>query len=233
MLMNSNYMEDIRRANLKKLIKRYGTQAKLAEALGVTSGYITILKNPDTTKDSYRPFNEKTARLLEQTLNLADGWLDKEISDSVLTLVNAKDEAIVITQYKEAIASMGVGNYVDGPLGEVINWRVTPDWVRNHVPANTGYQNLRIITGRGDSMQGMFNCGDPLIVDSGVTQMDYDGVYFFRVDDKGFVKRLQSVPGKGIRVISKNQDYPDWYITKDMDVQIYGRVLKVWEGKDL
>lgn len=227
MLMTTKNIEDIRRANLIKLVAEYKKQAKLAEAAGVTSGYITILKT------GRRPFNEKTANMLELELGLEKGWFDREDLDSVLTSVNAQERYIVITQHKEAIASMGSGSYIDGQLGEIVDWRVTPEWVKNHVPANTGVKNLRIITGRGDSMKGMFNCGDPLIVDSGVTKMDYDGVYFFRVDDKGFVKRLQSVPGKGIRVISKNQDYPDWYITEDMDVQIYGRILKVWEGKDL
>ncbi len=231
--MKTSYLEDVRRKNLKRLIKQFGNQAKLAVALGVTSGYITVLKNSDPTKASYRPFNEKTARQLELDLNLEHGWFDQENTDNVLTDVKAQGDSIVIPQYKEAVASMGSGVYVDGPLGEVVNWRVTPEWVKNNVPANTGHKNLRIITGRGDSMKGMFNCGDPLIVDSGVNKIDYDAVYFFRVDDKGFVKRLQSVPGEGIRVISNNPGYPDWYIRENMDFQVFGRVLKVWEGKDL
>lgn len=227
MLMATKYTEDVRRGNLKRLIAKYGTQAELAIAAGVTSGYITQLKQ------NKRPFNEKTVKMLEVALNLESGWFDQDEPDSVVISNKANEGFIVIAQYKEAIASMGSGAYVDGPLGEVVNWRVTPEWVNNNVPANTGYKNLRIITGRGDSMKGMFNCGDPLIVDAGVQQIDYDAVYFFRVDDKGFVKRLQSVPGEGIRVISNNDSYPDWYIREGMDFQVFGRVLKVWEGKDL
>lgn len=143
------------------------------------------------------------------------------------------DNVIIINQYENVRGAMGKSAYLLETQGEVINWRVTPQWVKSNLPAHTGAQNLRIITGLGNSMQGMFNSGDPLIVDSGIKSVDYDAVYFFRVGDEGFVKLLQRVPGEGIRVISKNQDYPVWNIRKDMDFEVFGRVLKVWEGKDL
>lgn len=97
---------------------------------------------------------------------------------------------------------------------------------------NLSQLHLRIVTGFGDSMKGMFNSGDPLLVDSGVTSVKYDGAYFFRVNDEGFIKRLQHVHGNGIIVISSNKEYRDWTITDDMEFEVFGRVLKVWNGSE-
>ena len=36
-----------------------------------------------------------------------------------------------------------------------------------------------------------------------------------------------------IRAKSENTKYDAWDITEDMDLQIFGRVLKVWRSEDL
>jgi phage repressor protein C with HTH and peptisase S24 domain len=81
-------------------------------------------------------------------------------------------------------------------------------------------------------MRGMFNSGDPLLVDTGIKSLDYDGVYFFRIGDEGFIKTLQRIPGDGIRVISENKKYETWTIKPDMEFQVLGKVLTVWESKN-
>jgi len=73
---------------------------------------------------------------------------------------------------------------------------------------------------------------DPLIVDASVKTVDYDGVYFFRVGDEGFIKRLQRIPGKGLLAISENRAYKEWVIDKTMDFEVFGRVLKVWRSEE-
>lgn len=84
---------------------------------------------------------------------------------------------------------------------------VTEDWVRLNLKTYTDLSNLKIVTGFDDSMLGMFNNGDPLIVDVGITTIDSDAPYFFRVGKVGFIKRLQRVPGVGLRAISSNKEY--------------------------
>jgi phage repressor protein C with HTH and peptisase S24 domain len=82
-------------------------------------------------------------------------------------------------------------------------------------------------------MLGMYNPGDPLLVDRGITKCDVDGVYFFRVGEEGFIKRLQRIPGQGVIVISENPKYRDWTITPDMDFQVLAKVLIAWNGHKL
>ena len=136
-----------------------------------------------------------------------------------------------IAQYHEAIGSMGSGILLRDQPGQITGWRVTKEWIEKNIPPNTGKHNLCIVTGFGDSMRGMFNSGDPLIVDTGIKSVEFDGVYFFRVGDEGFIKRLQRIPGDGIRAISSNKEYETWTIRPDMDFEVFGRVLKVWQSE--
>lgn len=81
-------------------------------------------------------------------------------------------------------------------------------------------------------MQPLYNPGDPLLVDRGITTVDFDGVYFFRVGEEGFIKRLQRIPGQGILVISDNTKYRDWTIAANSDFEVFGKVVKAWRGED-
>lgn len=175
-------------------------------------------------------FAEKLGRFNIELKN--SGKKKFSFDKSNLKEIEEKTDYITIQQYTDVRGAMGKGAYLLDTEGEVIDWRVSPEWANSHLPANTGIDNLRIITGLGDSMKGLYNSGDPLIVDTGIKSVDFDAVYFFRVGDEGYVKRLQKTPA-GILVISQNTDYRDWTITKDMDLEVFGRVLKVWEGKDL
>lgn len=139
---------------------------------------------------------------------------------------------VTINQYEDVGGSMGVGVLLQEQPGQITSWQVTQEWLSKNIPSNTGATNLCIITGFGDSMKGMFNPGDPIVVDTGVNACKHDGVYFFRVGEEGFVKRLQRIPGKGIKVISVNPEYESWHITPDMDFAVLGKVLKVWESTE-
>lgn len=129
--------------------------------------------------------------------------------------------------------AMGHGVVLKDQPGVIESWQVSQEWIQKNVKSFTSAKNLCVVTGFGDSMRGLFNPGDPLLVDIGVTSVDFEGVYFFRVAEEGFVKRLQRIPGQGLLVISENTKYRDWTVTKDMDFQVFGRVVKVWCGEEL
>ena len=139
---------------------------------------------------------------------------------------------IQINQF-ETGGRMGASGLVlrDQP-GVIESWRVTPEWLHKNVRHHSGAKNLCIVTGFGDSMRPMFNPGDPLLVDAGVRSVEFDAIYFFRIGDEGFIKRLQRIPGEGIRAISANKEYESWTVTRDMDFEVFGRVLKVWCSED-
>ena len=142
-----------------------------------------------------------------------------------------EDDALTIPQY-ETHGSMGRGLILRDQPGVIHSWRVNPEWVQKNVRSASSTSNLCIVTGFGDSMRPLYNPGDPLLVDRGVSTVEFDAIYFFRVGEEGFIKRLQRIPGLGLMALSENKSYRDWTITEDMDFQLFGRVLKIWKGED-
>ena len=208
------------------------TQYSLAKASGVPQPTIQRLITGETRNPKV-----ETLRQLASTLNATETL---ELKDPVMGLQDvekklpAADPTLVdIPQFDQG-ARMGNGGLVlqDQP-GMIRRWEVSRDWLSQNVKGVTPGSQLCIVTGFGDSMKPMFNPGDPLLVDLSVRTVEYDAVYFFRVSDEGFIKRIQRIPGQGLKAISANRDhYEPWTITEDMDFEVLGRVLKVWKGDD-
>lgn len=130
---------------------------------------------------------------------------------------------------------MGRGIVLAEQPGVIKEWRVSERWAQENVHRVTSTKNLAIVTGFGPSMQPLFNPGDPLLVDCGIRRADVDGIYFFRVGEEGFVKQIQRIPtanGLILRAKSYNTLYDPFDIVSGMDFEVFGRVVKVWEGKE-
>lgn len=149
------------------------------------------------------------------------------------------DTEVVIVQYEISGGMDTRGKLLleAEPPGIIKSWKVDREWLQLNVRSYTSLQNLCIVTGFGPSMRGMFNPGDPLLMDRGVNRVDHEGVYFFRVGDEGYIKILQRVPefnGPGfiLRVISKNEDFPPYDLSpKNPHLQIIGKILTVWKSE--
>ncbi|MEO8417531.1 MAG: S24 family peptidase [Methylophilaceae bacterium] len=191
----------------------------------------------------------KTCAYLKINMNwLFNGWAESGLEEEKHPITSDREPspklrykiasnraeyfAVEIPHYREVVGSMGRDIILQDQPGQIVSLIATEEWMLKNVPSNTGPANLCVITGFGDSMKGMFNRGDPILVDTGVKSCQHDGVYFFRVANEGFIKRLQRVPGVGIRAIPQNKDYETWTITPDMDFHVLGKVLKVWESRD-
>lgn len=225
---------EVRRQALIKLIAKVGGQSKLADKMEVNPSYVSRMLYEEG-KVGKKRIGEDMVEKLDQ---LFSGWLDVSSDESrsniiPITINKNKDSAeYIINQYHDVRGGMGGGLILPDQPGQITGWKVTPEWIAKNVPSHTGRNNLSIVTGFGDSMKGMYNSGDPIIIDIGITSCDYDGVYFFRIGDEGFIKTLQRIPNDGIRVISENKKYETWTITSDMDFEVFGRVLKVWKSED-
>lgn len=156
--------------------------------------------------------------------------------DSSAATRDSSDE-LSIPQY-ETGSRISEGNLVlEGKQpGMIKSWRVDLAWLRMNVRHYTSVQNLCIVTGFGPSMRPRFNPGDPLLMDKGITSMDVDGVYFFRIGDSGYIKQLQRIPserGTIYRAKSYNPDYEPFDITAKMDFQVFGKILTIWKSEQV
>ena len=203
------------------------SQDQLAELSG--------LRQPDISKIERGEILKTTGLLaLARALQCSPNWLDTGDGESELVEAEGhlqKPDELVIPQFKTG-GSMGSGLLLRDQPGVIRGWSVNQEWLSKNIKSHTGANNLCIVTGFGDSMKGMFNSGDPLVVDRGVTTVEFDAVYFFRVGDEGFIKRLQRIPGEGLRVLSENKKYESWTIRPGMDFEVFGRVLKAWQGEE-
>lgn len=228
-------LKAIRVANLRALAEKRGLAGPME--LGRLIG-----RKPNQTSDLLNgraSFGEKVARAIETAANLPEGWLDRQAGATPVKVEDVEgsyrlpkqSRDLVIPQFATG-GSMGRGLVLRDQPGSIQSWCVTSDWVAKNVHNFTSPANLAIVTGFGDSMRPLYNPGDPLLVDTGVTSVDFDGVYFFRVGEEGFVKRLQRIPGIGLRAISENKSYESWDIKESMDFQVFARVLKIWRSDD-
>lgn len=218
-----------------ELARRRISWTALADALGLRKQAVDHWKN--------RGIPAKYLRRIADFLEKPMDWLELGVDshhptdDNVIEITAAvrmkkiNSDELVIPQF-ETGGSMGDGLLLRDQPGVIRSWIVNSEWVQKNIKSHSLSSNLCIVTGFGDSMKGMFNSGDPLIVDLSINIVEYDAVYFFRVENEGFIKRLQRIPGEGLRVLSENRKYDSWTIKRGMDFEVFGRVVKAWQGED-
>ncbi|MCP1659267.1 S24 family peptidase [Neisseria perflava] len=139
------------------------------------------------------------------------------------------DEFIFIPRY-DIQAAAGHGQLV-GNEKPVFTMAFRRDWVETYVTRDT--KNLSVISVKGDSMEGVLNDGDTILINHGETT-PRDGLYVLRLNENLLVKRLQLIPGGIVNVISANEAYPAFEIDLKHptdDVAVIGRVE--WFGRSI
>ncbi len=139
------------------------------------------------------------------------------------------DEFIFVPRY-DIQAAAGHGQLV-GDEKPVFTMAFRRYWVENYITRDT--KNLSVISVKGDSMEGVLNDGDSILINHGETT-PRDGLYVLRLNENLLVKRLQLMPGGIVNVISANEAYPTFEINLNHmtdDVAIIGRVE--WFGRNI
>lgn len=236
--------------SIHSLIRRGRSRLKLSEEafaskIGVSRGAVQQWEKEGGTAPS-RAHQPHVAKLLgitvAQLVTGDDSVLDVQPAHPIsepraLSRSKSSDsDSLSIPQY-DAGGAMGDGLILeDKQPGLIKSWVVDHEWLRLNVRHHTGLANLCIVTGFGPSMQPKYNSGDPLLLDKGVTSVETEGIYFFRVGKHGFIKQLQRIPtedGMIIRAKSLNSTYDPFDISAKMDFQVFGKVLTVWKSEQV
>lgn len=82
----------------------------------------------------------------------------------------------------------------------------------------------------GDSMTGLLEDGDTVMIDQSRNALEGEGVYVVLLDDHLYAKRLQRDFDGSVRIISHNKEYQPVIVPKDRlaELHIVGRA--VWAG---
>ena len=212
-------------------------QAKIAADIGMTiAGFSRIWNEEGLPK-------AETLKKIKQLKGCSIDWLltgegepfpaamasaAATVCDTLGNPVNI-DEFVFIPHYGVQ-AAVGQGYLVEEetPRFSVAFRRY---WIENYITRDI--QKLSVISVRGDSMAGVLNDGDTILINHSHT-VPRDGLYVLRINNNLLVKRLQLMPAGMINVISANEAYPTFEINLNNmtdDVAIIGRVE--WFGRTI
>jgi len=224
-----DFSDEWRRKRMSDLADHVGGKAALGRLLGYKDG--AFVRQMIAGE---RPITEKTIRSVHEKPGLT-GWF--VLQDTGAVIPSHEDDGsqgVKIHQFDTG-GSMGHGVLLRDQPGVIKSWTVSDAWLQQNVHRVTSPKNLCIVTGFGPSMQPLFNPGDPLLVDRGITRIDVDAVYFFRIGDEGFIKQVQRLY-KGeelmLRAKSYNPMYDPFDIPQNGSFEVFGRVVKIWKGEE-
>lgn len=229
----------IRRENLRALAARYDTQAEFAAACGTAPSVISLIVSPNPKRN----LGHQLARKIEAAQKLPMGWLDsvhaKESGETVdLTSLPAalaqkinSYRAVVEIERFDIAGSMGPGTEPPEMNMIVEHMSLDAGWVRQNL-VYTSLENLKLISGRGDSMAPTIRSGDALIVDVGVTTVDSDAIYYFQMRGQLHIKRIQRNLD-GLTIISDNGQYREIDVpaTREDDIKVLAQIIYWWTGR--
>ena len=218
------------------LWKDEARQAKIAADIDMTIAGFSRIWNEGGLPES------ETLKKIKQLKGCSIDWLltgegspfpDSEAPKATATdtLGNPVDidEFVFVPRY-DIQAAAGHGQLV-GDEQPIFAMAFRRYWIENYVTRDI--KNLSVISVKGDSMEGVLNDGDTILINHGQTT-PRDGLYVLRLNENLLVKRLQLIPGGIVNVISANEAYPTFEIdlkNPTDDVAIIGRVE--WFGRSI
>jgi len=228
------------------------TQAELSKAVGITQ---TSISDLERGKSASSTFSASIARIC----GVSALWLETgegKMIDHGDTMTDAASQngaasetisieglpaqlAQKISNYRPVVdvprydiaGSMGPGTEPPEMNMVVEHMSLDASWVRNNL-TYTNLDNLKLISGRGDSMAPTIRSGDAVLVDSGVTSVEDDAIYFFMMRGKLQIKRIQRGLD-GLRIISDNTQYPAIEVPgeREEDIKILAQIIYWWTGR--
>lgn len=164
---------------------------------------------------------------LSRWLNVRAEWLEYgrgEMRDgeqtSSASIARSIDSDFYRVDVLDVQASAGYGCLVSTEFIETIRAIEYTNEQARALFSNRPADTIKVITVRGDSMEGTINPGDEIFVDMAVTQFDGDGVYVFVFGKTLHVKRLQMQRNR-LCVLSDNAAYKEWFVEDGDEDQFY------------
>ena len=139
------------------------------------------------------------------------------------------DEFVFIPRYN-IHAAAGGGHFNEGER-PMFTMAFRRKWIEQYLRADP--KELSVIDVQGDSMEGVLNERDVILVNHYLDTPD-DGLYVLRIGESLIVKQTQRLPNGRLLVKSANPAYDPFEINlleTDSDVKIIGRV--VWFGRQV
>jgi transcriptional regulator with XRE-family HTH domain len=224
------------------------TQEKLAHALEMNQSSVSHYLN------GVNPLNASVAAAFASILQVEVGEFSERLAQEMQKIASAvgpaqaKESNVIAIDFSGRPASDGyitipkfavtasMGSGITPPQGQIDIIRdmtVHMDWLARRGVTYSKVDNLAIITGDGDSMEGTFSDGASLMVDMGIKEIRTDAIYVFTLDGDLYIKRLQRIAGKSLSMISDNPRYKPVELSGEQleRLHVHARVLLIWDVK--
>lgn len=200
------------------------SQAQLADMVGVSQPAVQKMAAGKTNGSRKMVELARALGVQAEWLSNGSGPMRVDGQQPTVPLV-ATPSNIYRVEVLDVQVSAGPGTMLSADFVETIRAiEYTPEKGRalfDSIPS----ESVKVITVRGDSMEGTIDPGDEIFVNVAVRGFDGDGVYVFVFGNTMHVKRLQMHKDR-ILVISDNAKYKEWYI-EDEELDKFHIMAKV------
>ncbi|MFB5077174.1 XRE family transcriptional regulator [Raoultella sp. C349492] len=230
----TTFKDRLRKAIGDKSIRKFAAECGIS--YGAMHKYFAGVTQP--TLDNLVALSKATGVSIEwlatgeERSPAVQGSMPAPLGKSVVTTdthgneVNLSDFVFIPRYNISAAAGYGAWNEEESPMFTVSFRRY---WVVNHLKADPA--KLSVISVYGDSMEGVLNDKDIILVNHGDRE-PREGIYVLRIDGQLIVKRVQRLPGSQLHITSTNQAYRPFTIDLNNvpdDFDVVGKV--VWFGR--
>ncbi len=205
---------------LQRLVQIAGSANALAKRSGISqSGIQRYLKGGEPTRKMLITLAECTGVSLLWLLTGQGNEFARQ--DAV-----GEDDTYAYVPLYDARCSAGSGAWNERSR-VLVNLSFTRYSLRKKGLTPTDLACLRV---DGDSMTGLLEDGDTVMIDRRRNTLEGEGVYVVMLDDHLYAKRLQRQFDGSVLIISHNKEYKELTVPKERlaELQIIGRV--VWAG---
>ena len=202
-------------ATLQKLKNCKVTQSEIAKALKKDRSNINVKAKRGTE------LKLKEVQELEQYFNVI-------LTDSACQLaqqinnIEAKSQLAQIEYYPDVYLSAGYGCEVMDEYSETVV--LDSRFLMSERGMRVNPKNCKMVCISGNSMFPEYHHGDRVIIDESDTNLTDGQIYAFRYDGQCYVKEINRA-GNKIKCISVNKEYEPFFIERDVDFKVFGRIL--------
>ena len=150
--------------------------------------------------------------LTESTYNLA-----QQINN-----IETKSQLAQIEYYPDVYLSAGYGCEVMDEYSEMVV--LDSRFLMSERGMRVNPKNCKMVCISGNSMFPEYHHGDRVIIDESDTNLTDGQIYAFRYDGQCYVKEINRA-GNKIKCISVNKEYEPFFIERDVDFKVFGRIL--------
>lgn len=195
------------------------TQREIAETWGMNEQSFSKKKRQGTA------IKYKNLKQIEERYNIAltQSTLETaKLIDSIEEKHQVNDKLIEIEYFPDVYLSAGYGVEVLDEYSETVV--IDERFLMSERGMRVNPKYCKMVCVSGNSMFPEYHHGDRVIIDESDTNLTDGQIYAFRYDGQCYVKEINRA-GNKIKCISVNKEYEPFYIERDVDFKVFGRIL--------